>query len=86
MFKNKILSMVKRALCQFRDRGHSRFENGKLYLPRVYVKQLGTTYLSLKSADALPHKRCRISGFTSFRVLKGYRLLQDIYKGKNLSM
>lgn len=38
--------------------------------------------LSLKPADALRHKRCRISGSTSFRALKGYRLLQDIYEGK----
>lgn len=44
MFKNKILSMAKRILRPFRDRGQSRFENGRLYLPRVYVKQLGTTY------------------------------------------
>ncbi|MBI5675732.1 MAG: methyltransferase domain-containing protein [Nitrospirae bacterium] len=36
--------MAKRVLRQFCDRGQSRFENGRLYLPRVYVKQLGTTH------------------------------------------
>jgi hypothetical protein len=44
MFKNKILGMAKRVLRLFHDRGHNRFENGRLYLPMVYVKQLGTTH------------------------------------------
>jgi len=42
--KNKILGMAKRVLLPFRDWEQSRFENGRLYLPRVYVKQLGTMH------------------------------------------
>lgn len=44
MLKHRILSMAKRVLRPFRDQEQSRFENGRLYLPRVYVKQLGTTH------------------------------------------
>ena len=44
MLKHKVLSLAKRVLSHFRDRGHSRFENGKLYLRRVYVKQFGTMH------------------------------------------
>lgn len=49
MFQNKIiLSQIKRLLKRlphsFRNQEQSRFENGKLYLPKVYVTQLGTTH------------------------------------------
>lgn len=44
MLKHKILSMAKRVLRPFRDRVNSRFENGRLYLPMVYIKQLGTMH------------------------------------------